>query len=695
MKAFGMDILNRMPKPDSPDAPVASWMQLEHHVERLHDAARAGLDVREFYRRLLADASSALGAIGGAAWRMRADGPAELICQVRDADGKTGSTPLAIRREAIERAAVRGEPEIVSNASSRDEGAATYDCLVCPVVELGAGLPAESDSPAAVFELWFAADAGPLVQQAWLDFARTIADVAADFHALDELRQLRESAGLHRQAVELLRHVQTPRDLEGAAFELANEGRRILSCDRLSVLIRRGDRWRLLSASGAARVQRRNDFTRRTERLAEHVARWGEPISYPADDGDGVELPPSIAAAIEDHVDHSHARELAAVPISFAANQTSSSRELTARRRTRERFNLVLVAENFEAHLNDAWRRQLIELGELCAPALARAAALDRFPIRTMLRWSDRLAVLTQPWRLAKTTLVVGAIAAAISVLAFVPADFDVEAPATLATTIERDVFATATGAVAEVRVEHGQMVKQGDVLVVLSDPELALKLQQTRGEIDATRKRLEALAVTRTDRALRENQADDRLPLSAEQRQLEERLASLEAQLKLLETRRDALALRSPLAGQVLTQDVRELLASRPVERGQALLTIADIASGWQLKAEVPQRKVGHLLTAQQSQSAPLAASLRLAGDVQKTYPGRVVAISAAAPLEPEGLEDEAPPVEVRIALEGRPPPAARPGMTASVRIHCGQRSLGYVWLHDVGATIYRWLTF
>jgi hypothetical protein len=32
---------------------------------------------------------------------------------------------------------------------------------------------------------------------------------------------------------------------------------------------------------------------------------------------------------------------------------------------------------------------------------------------------------------------------------------------------------------------------------------------------------------------------------------------------------------------------------------------------------------------------------------------------------------------------------------MTASVRIHCGQRSLGYVWLHDVGATLYRWATF
>jgi hypothetical protein len=79
----------------------------------------------------------------------------------------------------------------------------------------------------------------------------------------------------------------------------------------------------------------------------------------------------------------------------------------------------------------------------------------------------------------------------------------------------------------------------------------------------------------------------------------------------------------------------------------------------------------------------------------VQKTYAGHVVQVSAAAPLEPEGLENEASPVKVRIALDGDAPAAARPGMTASVRIHCGRRSLGYVWLHDVGATLYRWLTF
>ena len=295
---------------------------------------------------------------------------------------------------------------------------------------------------------------------------------------------------------------------------------------------------------------------------------------------------------------------------------------------------------------------------------------------------------------------IAGGIVAAVAALVLIPAELTVEAPATLRAAVEREIFAAATGSVAEVRVAHGDQVKQGDVLIVLSDPELSLKLQQVRGEIDATRERLAALAVTRTDRTLRERETEDRLPLSAEQRQLEERLATLEAQRKLLAERHEALTLRSPIDGEVLTPDVQSLLTSRPVERGQTLLTVADVASGWELVAEAPQRDVGAIVEAQAAAAATdpsttVTASFRLSGDVAASYDAHLLKVSAAAPLEAEGLEDAAPPVKVRLAVDSEPPAAARPGMAASVRIDCGRRSLGYVWLHDAAATLYRWLTF
>ncbi len=656
--------------------PTASWNQLERAIEQVHAAARTEVHVREFYRQLIAAATTALDAAGGAAWRPGAGERPELVGQMLPDDGVEGD--FSARQQLAGKQLAAGAAPLLQRQGK-------HDLLWSPVDQPGVVGAGHEATPAAVIELWMPRDAGPSVRQGWLDFAAALADVAADFHARDELRRLRGASTLHGRTVELMRRVGAPRTLEAAAFELANEGRRLLACDRLSVLARRGSRWRLIAVSGVDAVGRRTEFARSSERLADQAARWGEPLESMggAMASDAEELPSPLATALEEHVDHSHARGLACAPIKFAAGDAPHS----------ARFDVVLLAERFEG--GGSMREPLVELGELCAPALARAAELDRFPVGIALRWAERLTALRHPTRLTRLLLGTGIIAGVFASLALIPCDFDVEAPARLAAAVERDVFATTSGAVAEVRVSHGQMVAEGDVLIVLSDPELALKLQEARGEIDATRQRLDALAVSRTDRTLRENDNEDRLPIAAEQRELQERLASMERQRELLESRRDALVLRSPRAGQVLTRDVQSLLASRPVERGQALLTIADATGGWELRADVPQRQIGHVLTAQLETKDPLAVSYRLAGDVAESYPGHVLAVSSAAPLDAEGLRDEAAPVEVRIAVDGAPPLAARPGMTATVRIHCGRRSLGYVWLHDVGATLYRWITF
>lgn len=653
---------------------TASWNQLERTVEHLHAAAREVESVREFYRLLVGEAVAALDAARGAAWRAAEGERPELICQSLPDDGIEGD--WSMRRELVAKQ-FAGAAARIADFDER------HDLLLCPV-EQPAGSRDGSIAPMAVLELWLPRAASPPVRQGWLDFAAALADVAADFHAREELRRFRGASALQAQAVELFRRIAAAPTLTGAAFEVANEGRRLLGCDRLTLVLRRAGGWRMSAVSGIDDAGRRTEFARRSELLAEQIAVWGDPIEYsaplaPSDD----EFPPRLAEALEAHIDHSQARCLTSVPIKFGGEERTSAAP----------FDLVLTAERFEA--GPSLRDPLAELGELCAPLLARAAKLDRLPVRTVLQWTDRLASWRESARTSRTRAIAAAVAFALACLVLIPARFTVEAPAHLAAAVEREVFATASGAVAEVRVSHGQTVAQGDVLIVLSDPELALKWQQTRGEIAATRERLDAMAITRTDRTLREEPAGDHLPLGAEQRQLEEKLASLERQEELLQARRDALTLRSPCAGQVITRDVQSLLESRPVERGQALLTIADSTTGWELRADVPQRHIGHVLTAAQSSAEPLEVAYRLAGDVQSTYPAHVLQVSSAAPLDAEGLRDEAAAVEVRIAADGDPPPVARPGMSATVRIDCGRRSLGYVWLHDVAATLYRWATF
>ena len=536
----------------------------------------------------------------------------------------------------------------------------------------------------AVVELYLRPGSSPEVQQGWRELLATVAEVAAEFHLHEQLRTLRAERGFTGQSLGLMRRFQQSTDLQKTSLEIVNEGRRFVGGDRLSLLVRRGKTWQLLATSGVERVEARADVTKRLQMLAAATADWGEPLEYADESQD--DYPPALAELVEQHVDESQTRRLVAVPVELNQKLDQKPDQNSA---------AVLVAEQFTGDIGEFSRLRVLELASLCEPALRQAVQLDRFPVRGCLRWADRWAEVTEKWGLTKLAVASVAAMAVLLVLIFVKVDFEIEAPATLRPAVERDIFATATGKVTDVRIAHGEQVEAGDVLAVLSDPQLAMELERTAGEIATTRKRLEAIAVARTDRQVREDASGETLPLSAEAEQLKKRLASLQCQQGILRQRREALTLRSPIAGTVLTLDVQNLLRTRPVERGQVLFTIAETSAGWRLLAQVPQDRIRHLVLAQQKDNDPLVTRFRLAGETEKTFVGHVESISTAAVLDTTGLNQKSPAFEVKIDVDESELPMARPGMNAEVRILCGRRSLGYVWLHDIWETIYSWVVF
>ncbi|MCA9237538.1 MAG: HlyD family efflux transporter periplasmic adaptor subunit, partial [Planctomycetales bacterium] len=335
------------------------------------------------------------------------------------------------------------------------------------------------------------------------------------------------------------------------------------------------------------------------------------------------------------------------------------------------------------------------ELGELCAGALQRAAALDGPLTRRLVGRAQRSAG-TRRFAVPRWLLIVAAVGAAAAALAFIQTDFEAAAPATLLQKERREVFAAASGRVSDVRVAHAQRVEAGEVLAVIDDPQLQLQWEQVTGELETVSRRIDALSVARTERGVREDQDPDAMPPGAEQQQLVERRASLRRQRELLARRREELTLRSPVAGIVLTRDVESLLASRPVQRGQTLLTIADPSGGWELVAELEQQDIGRLVAAQTELGPQRPVRFRLAGDVDQVRDGAVEQIDAVAPLDVADLAEPPAPVRVHIAVDDDAlDDDPRPGMRAEVRIDCGRRSVGYVWFHDLAAAAYRWWSF
>ncbi len=64
-------------------------------------------------------------------------------------------------------------------------------------------------------------------------------------------------------------------------------------------------------------------------------------------------------------------------------------------------------------------------------------------------------------------------------------------------------------------------------------------------------------------------------MPSHVEKSAIHERLKSLERQLQLYRRKQGQLEVRSPIAGQVTTWNLTELLKNRPVRQGQVLMEL------------------------------------------------------------------------------------------------------------------------
>ena len=693
-------ILKVMPAESSPSPSDASddivsrtWDELENFADDLNRLARSGVDRRTFYSAALEGCLAATGARGGAVWMRENDEPMRAIYAVGLAEmpfGRAGTAAQSHER-LLSEAATSSDPLFVHPADrDGDQQLARRSEAIlacCRVVSAG---PQAGRGAVAIVELFLSADCSPSMLRGYEHLLAAVSQVAGDYHAFRELGWQRQTSQNQQELLAFSRRISGHRELSATAYQIANEGRRVAGCDRLSVVSMASGGPRLLAISGVSRMQRRWQSTREMERLGQLVARWNQPLDY-AEHAEEADFPEELTADLSRFLDASHSRRVIAVPMRRpqpAAEDapTSTDRETVG----------VLIAEQFDADATPFLRERVTQIAEQAGPVLTQALDTHRMPplaaLATLVRskWLGGHTLL----RSTIAALLVAAVAAALVGL---PRDFLVSAEGRLRPTVERHVFAPASGVVDEIKVAHGQLVDEGQPLLVLDDPELELEARRVAGQLQTLEQRLDAIRATRSDRAIREGRASDAYQLSSEQRQIEAQLVSLKRQRDILRLQREALVVRSPLAGQILTWDVDELLQARPVERGELLLSVADLAAPWQLRMEVPDRRIGHVLAEQKRAAAPLTVRFRTAGDPETTYFARVANIGLLADRAREAMADEspAPVVIVDADLDTLEIRGLRPGMSAQARIDCGRRALGYVWLHEVWENLHLWFVF
>jgi multidrug efflux pump subunit AcrA (membrane-fusion protein) len=263
-------------------------------------------------------------------------------------------------------------------------------------------------------------------------------------------------------------------------------------------------------------------------------------------------------------------------------------------------------------------------------------------------------------------------------ILCLWPADFELTGKGKLQTSSKREVFANLDGNVFEVLVNHGDMVKKGQVLARMQNVDNDTKIAIARGQLQQSKQQLLSAANRLSESGLNKS---DTARLRGEQRKLAEEVKSYQLQLKLLEYKKQQLIVTSPVDGQVTTWKVYTELINRPVQQGNRLMTIVEPQGDWELEVQMPEDRMGFINDAQAALGQDLPVKYITATNPGVTHIGSVKEVHRSAEVRGE----EGNTVLVRVAIDKNDVPDRRPGATVTAKVHCGRRSIGYAWFHDL----------
>ncbi|WP_425615958.1 efflux RND transporter periplasmic adaptor subunit [Anatilimnocola sp. NA78] len=658
--------------------------EIRQLVNEVAQLAASDVSAKEFYEGFLSRVLAAMAAVGGAVWLKKgetlqlayhANLPATGMSATTDPPGHRG----LLLRVAESKQALVVPPHAAGAANAQSPDNPTQHLLVL------APLLLEGETQAIV-EVFQRAGGGPTTQRGYLRFLVQMAELASDFLKTQHLKQMRDRQAVWQQLEQFVLAVHRSLELLPTAYAIVNEGRRIAGCDRVSLLLWKNGRCEVLAISGLDSLDRRAVQVKRLAELTRCVLKAREPLWHTHESRD---TPPQIEAALQAYLDQSHARLLGVIPLTLQPAKTDQP--------VRASELPLLGAIVVEQLSDDRAAGDLASRVNLVAQhsASALAAVLSHQSILFLPLWKmlGNLGGVASLRAMPKTAAVLLLLAGVIAALFFVPADFEVAARGKLQPADRREVFAQLAGVVDKLEVRHGDFVQPGQTLVELSSHDLEEQLTTILGEQSTIVEQIAA-----TERALLDNRngqgtrltAADENRLAAELLELKQRASNLERELALFRQKQQQLRIVAPAAGQVVTWKVEQQLLHRPVERGQALLSLADPKGPWELELYVPERRLKHLAAAQamKSQQAarqPLEVTFTLASHPGQTFVGQVVEIEHTAQVR----GDEGNTILVRVQVDKSQLPELHDQVTVTGKLYCGERSLGFVWFCDLLETV------
>ncbi len=673
--------------------------QINRLVEEIARLSEADLPPTDYYGEFLQRVLTAVAAPAGVIWVRTPQGHLQLQYQVNmQAIGIDGETERQTHSELLRAAAQMGRPQMLpphSGIGAQEEGKigpgnpSDYVILLAPILV--------DKQVAGLVEVFQNADRNPNAQHGFLQFLTKMAELASSYTRNHQLRQMIGQQTLWTQLEAFARQVHNSLNPTEVSYLVANEGRRLIDCDRVSVAQRLGKKSRVEAVSGSDIVEKRSNLVRLMAALFDAVLKWGEKLIYQGNKDDS--LPPDVLKALDNFLAESNCKLLVVLPL-------KDEREVEKEKPSRS----AMMMECFDqAPSPEQLVARMEVVGRHAAGALYNASEHKRIPMR--LIWMPLAKV--QEGLGGKTHAIMGAVAAGLALivlmLVFVPYPLKMEAKGQLLPKERSNIYTPVEAKIVEFKVEPNQIVKQDDAIALMSSNDLAQKELDLIGQIENAQMKAAAI-----DALLQKAGDKDKADLNSRKFEAEITRKNKKAELDafIVETkgvpgRPGYFYLPSPIAGTILSSSFKDETGSW-VKQNQQVLRVGNKSGRWEFELKIPEKHIGQVLQAfQYTHSDELDVDIILRSSPTKTYKGKLARANIGGEASPNRDENnESDPVIVAyVRCDGDDiDPAYRlpkneellvAGTEVVAKIRCGQHRMGYSLFYGVWEFIYEKIIF
>ncbi|HEY2147897.1 MAG TPA: hemolysin D, partial [Pirellulales bacterium] len=408
--------------------------QLRSLVHEIEGLSRSEMSPGEFYEGFLTRVVTALAAVGGAVWTLEDGGGLRLNYHLNLQQARLGDNEDDQQRHGrlLHKVAATGEGILVQPHSGDGENGQAANPTEYLLV-LGA-LKSDKDVQGVV-EIFQRSGGRPTVERGYLRFLTQMCDLAGDYLKTRHLRSFADRQIMWSQLEQFTRLVHEGLDPRHTAYTIANEGRRLIGCDRVSVALKRGNRCRIEAISGQELLDNRSNTVTLLGKLATVVVAGGEDLWY---SGDTANLPPQIEESVETYADEAHSKMVAVLPLERPREEAETDDDA----KPPEFLGALVIEQIAEDMITESMRRRIDVVADHSALALSNAREHNDLFLMPVWRAIGKSRWVVQARTLPKTLAITGAVLALLLILFLWPMRFQLSGKGTLQPVNKNDVYA-------------------------------------------------------------------------------------------------------------------------------------------------------------------------------------------------------------------------------------------------------------